>query len=157
MGANELASDLELARQELFGILATVTPDSMTTPGLVGEWSARDLIAHLGYWAGHATEVIHLAEQGRIDDIGVGEPSVDETNATVARIAGQTDLATVRKREAASVEALTARLAALDPTLFALRLPDGATLEEGIAEDAGDHYREHLDELRRALGDAARA
>jgi hypothetical protein len=146
-----LVEDLRAARDELFEALSAVRPDSMTTPGLIGSWSARELIAHLGYWVGHAAEVIHAVEEGRADEVGAGEPSVDEVNETVARIARQTDLATVRKREAASVEALVERVQALDPSLLAVRLPDGATLEEGIREDGPIHYREHLAELRAAL------
>ena len=151
MDAGSLVDDLRAARDELFEGLSAVRPESMTTPGLIGSWSARDLIAHLGYWAGHAAEVIHAVEEGRADEVGVGEPSVDEVNETVTRIARQTDLATVRKREAASVEALAERVQALDPLLLAVRLPDGVTLEEGIREDGPIHYREHLDELRAAL------
>ena len=151
MERGSLVDDLRAARDELFAGLAAVRPESMTTPGLIGSWSARDLIAHLGYWAGHAAEVIHAVEEGRADEVGVGEPSVDEVNETVARIARQTDLATVRKREAASVEALVERVEGLDPSLLAVRLPDGATLEEGIREDGPIHYREHLADLRAAL------
>lgn len=146
-----LVDDLRAARHELFEGLSAVRSDSMTTPGLIGGWSARELIAHLGYWVGHAAEVIHAVEEGRANEVGAGEPSVDEVNETVARIARQTDLATVRKREAASVDALVERIQALDPSLLAIRLPDGATLEEGIREDGPTHYREHLAELRAAL------
>ena len=151
MERGSLVDDLRAARDELFEGLSAVRPESMSTPGLIGGWSARDLIAHLGYWAGHAAEVIHAVEEGRADEVGVGEPDVDEVNETVARIARQTDLATVRNREAASVEALVERIEALDPSLLAVRLPDGATLEQGIREDGPIHYREHLDDLRAAL------
>ena len=92
--------------------------------------------------------MIHAVEVGRIDE-DADERTVDEINATVARIARETTLATVRKREAASVEALLERLRTLDPALLEV-LPDGATLAEGIREDASAHYREHADELRQA-------
>lgn len=151
MERGSLVDDLRAARDDVLERLSAVRPESMTTPGLIGDWSARELIAHLGYWAGHAAEVIHAVEEGRADEVGVGEPSVDEVNDTVARIARQTSLATVRKREAASVEALVERVQALDPSLLAVRLPEGATLEQGIREDGPIHYREHLDELRAAL------
>ena len=151
MTTQPLVDDLVAARDDLLAVLAAVAPASMTTPGLVGDWSARELIAHLGYWAGHAVEVIHAVEEGRTDEIGAGEPSTDEVNATVARVARGTDLATVRKREAASVDALAERLRRMDPGLLGAHLPDGATLEEGIREDGSDHYREHADELRSAL------
>jgi hypothetical protein len=128
----------------------------LTTPGLVGEWSARELVAHLGFWVGHATEVIHLFELGRIEEDDLGGQTVDEVNATVARIARDTPLATVRTREEASVEALVERLGTLDESLLPELLPDGATLEQGIREDASDHYREHAEELRRGLEEPPR-
>jgi hypothetical protein len=155
-GTDALIADLERERAALFEALGAVEPASLMTPGLVGEWSARELIAHLGYWAGHAVEVIHLLETGRIEEDDLGGQTVDEVNATVARIARDTPLATVRKREAASVEALLERLRGLDAALLTEILPDGATLEAGIREDASDHYREHAEELRRVLEAPAR-
>jgi hypothetical protein len=156
MGIDALIADLQRERGALFETLAAVEPGSMTTPGLLGEWSARELIAHLGYWAGHATEVIHRVETGGIEQDDLGGQSVDEINATVARIARDTPLATVRKREAASVEALMERLRTADPALLAEVLPDGATLEQGIREDGSDHYREHAEQLRQVLAEPAR-
>jgi hypothetical protein len=146
-----LIDGLVESRTDLFTTLDRLDPASLATPGLVGEWSARELIAHLGYWVGNAVETIHHVEDGRIDEVGRGAPSTDEMNATVARIARDTDLATVRKREAASVEALLERLRRLDPGLLDVRLPDGASLEGGIDEDAGAHYREHADDLARGF------
>lgn len=151
MSTQRLIDELTGARQDLLEALERVAPASMTTSGLVGDWSGRELIAHVGYWAGHAVEVIHAVEEGRAEDVGQEEPPTDEVNATVARVARETDLATVRKREAATIEALLERLRRLDPGLLAVRLPDGATLEQGIAEDGADHYREHAADLGRAL------
>ncbi len=156
MSVDALIDDLERERAALFAALDAVDPGSMTTPGLVGEWSARDLIAHLGFWTGHATEVIHLLEEGRIEDDDLGGQTVDEVNATIARVAGTTPLETVRKREAASVEALVARLRILDPAILDQVLPDGATLDQGIREDASEHYREHANELRSVVEERPR-
>jgi hypothetical protein len=156
MPTNELADALRRERAGLMEALDSIAPDSLTTPGLVGEWSARELIAHLGYWTGHAIEVIHRFEGGRIEEDDLGGQTVDEVNATVARIARETPLATVRKREEASVEALIERLASLDPALLPQRLPDGATLEAGIREDASDHYHEHAEALRAILAERPR-
>ena len=151
-----LVEDLRRERESFLALLAGVDPGSMTTPGLVGEWSAREVIAHLGYWAGHAAEVIHAVESGRADEAGVGARSVDEVNATVARVAQTTPLATVLKREAASVDALIEQLTTIDPALLATVLPDGATLESAVREDASVHYREHAEELRRVLQEPVR-
>jgi hypothetical protein len=147
-----LSDELADARAEFLSALEALPPARLNAPGVVGEWSARELVAHLGYWAGHAVEVIHAVDQGRDAEV-VDGPSVDERNETVARIARQTDLATVRKREAASAQALLERLAGIDPALLSERLPDGATLAQGIREDGAEHYREHTAELRAAVED----
>ena len=157
METDRLVEELQAERDGFFHALAAIAPESMTTPGLVGEWSARELIAHLGYWAGHGVEAIHAVETGRADEFGAGRPSVEEVNATVARVARQADLATVRKREAASVEAFVERLRGMDSALLATPLPHhGLTLEEGIREDGASHYREHAAALRGILGAPAR-
>lgn len=140
-----LVDELTAARADF--LMALESADQ-AAPGVVGEWSARELVAHLGYWAGHAVEIIHAVETGRADEVGAGEPSVDDRNETVARVARQADLATVRKREAASVQALLDRLASVDPLLLSALLPDGATLAQGVREDGSDHYREHTNDLR---------
>ena len=151
-----LVAELEESRAALFATLDRVTPESLTTPGLVGEWSARELIAHLGYWSGHAAELVHAVEEGRIHEVGEGEPSVEEVNEKVARVARETPLAAVRARETASFEALAERLRLMDPTLLVERLPDGDTVEEGIRQDGPAHYREHADDLRRILEERPR-
>ena len=156
MTTQRLIDELMAARQDLLGALDRVSPASMTTPGLVGDWSGRELIAHVGYWAGHAVEAIHAVEEGRADEVGEGRPPTDEVNETVARVARETDLAAVRRREAASFEVLVERLRRLDASLLGVRLPDGATLEDEISEDGADHYRQHADDLRRALSEGAR-
>lgn len=142
-----LVAELTAARADFLSAFEAV---DQTAPAVVGEWSARELVAHLGYWAGHATEVIHAVETGRADEVGIGEPSVDGTNETVARVARQADLATAKKREAASAQALLERLATIDPALLSVPLPDGATLAQGIREDGPEHYREHTGDLRAA-------
>ena len=91
-------------------------------PGLVGDRSARELIAHLGYWAGpdrgDPRRTRTAARRG-----GDRRPDGDEVNGTVARVAPRHALATVRKREAASVEALLDACAAFDPALLRGPLP----------------------------------
>lgn len=153
MGTDALVAELRHERESFFEALSAVSPESLTTPGLIGEWSAREIIAHLGYWAGHAVEAIHAVEQDRIEP---DEPDTDAVNETVARVARSTDLDTVRRREAASFEVLVERLQAIDPALLATELPEGDTLDEALRGDGPHHYREHAEQLRQVLGEPAR-
>jgi hypothetical protein len=144
----ELAAELAEARGAFLAALDDVEPDLLTTPGLVGQWSARELIAHMGYWAGHAAEALHYAADGRADEFGESDLDVDERNAIVARVAAETDLRAVRDREAAAYAALVDGLAATTPALLSERVAYGDTLEDVVRDDGADHYREHALDIR---------
>ena len=145
---DKLVRELEEARAEFVTALADVDPALLSAPGLVGDWSAAQVVGHLGYWAGHATEALHRAELGELDEFGRNEPEVDETNAVVARVAAETDPRTVLQREEAAYAALLARLRVVDPEILGERTGDGDTLEQVIRDDGSDHYREHTADLR---------
>jgi SHS2 domain-containing protein len=143
-----LLRELRDARGEFMVALADVEPSLLTTPGLVGHWSARELIAHLGYWTGHAAEALHQAELDRTADFGEDEHDVDERNAIVARVAAETDLATVQQREELAFQALVTRLERADPAWLDEKVSYGDTLERVIRDDGSEHYREHTLDLR---------
>lgn len=144
----ELLDGLAAARDEFLAAVADIDPALRTTPGLVGDWSARDLLAHVGYWSGHAAESLHRAEQGELHEFGRDDLSVDDRNDVVTRVARETDYATVASREQGAYEAFVARLTAVDPEALDDRDADGDTLEEIIAFDGADHYREHTLDIR---------
>lgn len=143
-----LLDDLVAARQDFMAALADVDPALLTAPGLVGQWSAKELIAHLAYWTGHAAEAVHHAEEGRLEGFGEDEMDVDARNAVVARVASETDMATARQREEGAFEALVARMKHADPAWLEDRVSYGDTLEYVLRDDGADHYREHTADVR---------
>jgi hypothetical protein len=143
-----LMDDLRTARDEFLAAIGDVEPALRGTPGLVGEWSARELMGHVGYWAGHAAEALHRAEQDELDAFGKDELSVDERNAVVARVAAEADWATVAAREEGAYQAFAERLSRAEVERLGERDADGDTLEEIIAFDGVDHYREHTLDIR---------
>jgi hypothetical protein len=143
-----LVDELVTARDAFMAALDEIDPALLTSPGLVGVWSARELLAHLGYWAGHAGEAIHHASQDRLDEFEVDVPSVDERNAVVARVAGETTLKTVQSREEQAFEALRERVLEIDPEWLDEHDAGGDTLEEIVRDDGADHYREHTSDIR---------
>ena len=46
----QLIEDAQKERAALEKLLATLTPEQMTQPKIVGEWSAKDVLAHLVEW-----------------------------------------------------------------------------------------------------------
>ncbi len=150
-----LERDLVAARDEFVAALGDVDPALLTAPGLAGQWSARELLAHLGYWTGHAAEALHTAAEARTADFGEDELDVDERNAVVARVAAETDLATVRKREEAAFDALLTALRAADPAWLEERVSYGDSIEQVVRDDGADHYREHTADIRAWFSGAA--
>ena len=153
----ELLDGLRSGRAEFLAAVADIDPALRTTPGLVGDWSARELLGHVGYWAGHAAESLYRAAQGELAGFGRDELSVDERNAVVARVAAEADYATVAQREQGAFEQFATRLAAVDPEGLGERDADGDTLEEIVAFDGADHYREHTLDVRAWFDGAADA
>jgi hypothetical protein len=149
-----LLDELIAARDEFLAAIGDIDPALRLTPGLVVDWSARDVIAHLGYWSGHSADALHRAEQGELDAFGKDELTVDERNAVVTRVAAETDWATATKREQGAYEAFADRLARVDPEHLGDRDADGDTLAEIIAFDGVDHYREHTLDIRAWFNEA---
>jgi hypothetical protein len=146
-----LLADLADARAELLAAVDALSPAQEAEPRLLDEWSLGQMLAHLGYWAGWATQAIYLTEQGQL--AAHDDPALDrnDRNATMARIAAQTDLPTVRAREAAAAAALAERLRGLDPELLDTIWSDGtSTLEKLIGDNAGSHYRKHVADIEAA-------
>jgi hypothetical protein len=143
-----LVAELAEARAVFGAALEDIDPALRTTPGLVGEWSARELVAHLGYWDGHAADALHAAAEGRTAEFDADGLDVEARNATVARVATTSDFETVRGREEASFEALLDRLRDADPSWLLQRTASGDTVEHVVREDGADHYREHAADVR---------
>jgi hypothetical protein len=143
----ELATEAEAARAEFLEAVEGLTPAQRQAAKLVGEWGLSEIVAHLGYWAGLSTQALHEAEQGRAGEL----PHIDdedERNAVVARVARETDMATVSRREEASFIAMLDRLRRADPAVLGVRIAGGQTIEHVVREDGIDHYHEHAAALR---------
>ncbi len=46
----QILSESQKERQALEKFLSTLTPEQMEQPGMLGEWSAKDVLAHLYEW-----------------------------------------------------------------------------------------------------------
>ncbi|MEO8247454.1 MAG: maleylpyruvate isomerase N-terminal domain-containing protein [Chloroflexota bacterium] len=148
--ARAILGELVTEREGFLAALADVEPSLLTTPGLAGEWSARELLAHLGYWCGHAAEALHRAAQGTLHEFGSDDPDfdVDAVNETVARVARETDLASVRLREEAAYAALVERLETAEDGWLLDTTGYRETLEQVLREDGPEHYHEHTLDIR---------
>jgi hypothetical protein len=148
MTGARLASILQAERTQWNALLAQVGPDRMEVPGVEGEWSAKELVAHLTWYeravVEGAQQVLSTGKFTRRRPAGMG---LDEMNAQIAaesrarpasdvladagEIFGQ--LLTVV--EACPVDILN------DPQR--LGLPDDMVPWMGVANNSYAHYRQH--------------
>ena len=64
MDKRELIANIEHEREQLNAVLAQVPAGRMTEPGVAGDWSVKDLLAHLAVWASRAITIMFQAERG---------------------------------------------------------------------------------------------
>ena len=144
----ELRRELAEAREELSAALADADPALLTAPGLVGEWSARELVAHLAHWNDWASTCLTAAAEGGLAGLVTDEWDVDAQNADVAREAASLPISVVRDREAESFERFASLLAGADPAVLAMPMPWGGTTETTVIENGPGHYAEHARDIR---------
>jgi len=144
----DLVRDLDAAREDLSAALAAADPALLTTPGLVGEWSARELVAHLAHWDDWASTCLEALGADGLEALVTGEWDVDAQNAAVATEVASLSMSAVRDREAESYERFAGLLADLDPAQLALNAPWGGTVESIVMENGAEHYSEHSAHIR---------
>src|SRR5215216_3459948 len=59
-----LLERIEESWRQLFAVLDDIPEERMSDPGVIGEWSLKDLFGHLAFWDDHATEEIERALAG---------------------------------------------------------------------------------------------
>ncbi len=149
---SSLVAELDAARDAFSNALAGADAALLTAPGLVGEWSARELIAHLAHWDRWATTCLEHPSTEGLASLVTGEWDVDAQNAEVAARAAGMSLDAVRDAEAVAFSAFRDRLESLDPDALDVEAPWGGTLETVVRENGPDHYRPHAEEVAAWFG-----
>lgn len=149
----ELIRALEEGRERFLDAIDGLDEGDLQKGGAVGEWSLKDLLAHLTMWEAELVKFLWQARQGvKPATIHFNNISVDEVNERWYRANQSRPLAiilddfhgvrnqTLRRVEAFSEEEL------IDPKLFPW-LGD-TPLFEWIAGDSYQHEAEHEEQIR---------
>jgi hypothetical protein len=152
---DELLGELDAERAAFLEALDAVDPELLTVPGLVGEWSARDLVVHMAFWCQHGADGLALAASGRAAEFDYDHDQTDAMNAGLADEARALSLPAAREREEKAFLALRSAVRGLDPATLDLRLGNGDTVAGVIGYDGPEHYREHAADIRAWFGGGA--
>lgn len=148
-----LLAELAAEHEAFVAALEAVDLELVTAPGVVEDWSVRDLVVHLAFWAEHATQALRLAADGRGDEFAYDTAQTDAMNARLLEEAQQVTPGAAIDREERAYDDLHAAVWALDPALLEVRLGNGDTVAEVIGYDGPEHYREHTAHLRAWFGE----
>lgn len=149
---DELLAALDAAHADFLDALGSVDADLVTVPGVMEDWSVRDLVVHVAFWTEHAAGALDLAITGRGEAFAYSSAQTDAMNARVLEEGRSVSPADALAREDAAFGALRDRVATLDPGLLGHRLGNGDTVEDVIRYDGPDHYAEHTAHLRSWFG-----
>jgi Mycothiol maleylpyruvate isomerase N-terminal domain len=147
-----LLRDLDASRQAFLDALSDVDLGLATVPGVIEDWSVRDLVYHVAVWCEHGSEAIDLASHGRAGSFAYSTGDTDAMNARFLDEGRSVSATDALAREEAAFEGFRARIGGLDEALLTLELGNGDTVEAVIVYDGPEHYDEHTSHLRAWFG-----
>jgi uncharacterized damage-inducible protein DinB len=153
MTPDELIEKVKAARADWDEAVAAVDASRFEEPGVAGEWSLKDVIAHVAWFE---REMIAVIEARALvgSDLWMLPPR--ERNDAIWKANRDRPLADVREEAARVWEELLEKLATLtaeemtDPARFPGMPPDWVP-EEIFAQNTYEHYEAHAKTVRERL------
>jgi hypothetical protein len=149
---SSLLRDLDASRDAFLEVLSEVDLELSTVPGVMEDWSVRDVVYHLAVWCEHGSEALDLASHGRAASFSYSSGDTDAMNARFLADGRSVSPADALAREEAAFEGFRARIGGLDEALIGLQLGNGDTVEEVVVYDGREHYDGHTAHLRAWFG-----
>lgn len=143
-----LLRSIRASHATLTAALGRLSDDELLAPAQ-GEWTRKDVVAHVAYWQESSAKNIEALRAGRVRP--EAERSTDDRNADALTAHRDRPAAEVRAWEAASFDRLVAMLEASDEAelVDAARYPvlGGDSIAAMVIADTTEHYEEHLPHL----------
>ena len=160
MDKNEILQNLSSIRKKFIITINSLPEEKILTPGIVGDWSVKDILAHITMWEAELVTLLWQAERGRNPTTAhFGKTSIDELNnkwylSMKNRALSQilSDFHGVRKQTERRVMALTNN-DLTNPKRFTWLAEK--PLWVWIANDSYDHEKEHHENILAWISDKA--
>lgn len=157
MDKASILDELRSKYAALEGILAPLDEAQMTTPGVIGNWSIKDILAHISSWQHRLLAWLHAARHNEEPTISGpdSEEEMDRLNEQFYKENRSRPLADVlggfRSSYLQIVEAVQAMPEEdlIDPQRFSWL--NGDSLRQLVAGDTYDHYQEHRQQIEEWL------
>lgn len=154
MNKTDLIQKLESVREEFLDLIEGLEGADLTTPGVCGEWSIKDILSHLSHWEAELVRLLWQVKQGQKPNTAqiVYHNAVDEINKTWAHDVKDRpfelvldDFHAVRNQTINRVEEFS------EADLINQRRSswqNGKPLMEWIENDSFGHEIEHMQEIK---------
>jgi len=151
MTKDELIAAVERAMDALQAALEGLDDAQLTTLPVVGEWTVKDVLAHLAVWESRLVTDLFRIERGVPPEVELSDAQVDQLNAQYYRDGKHrppehvledlhgVHLALLNRLEAMPEAALT------DPARYGFMR--GRPLSAWVAVDSLEHFEEHTAEI----------
>jgi hypothetical protein len=153
MNKESIITELKKSRENILEGIQDLSDQEMETPGVIDDWSVKDVLVHLTRWEAELVKLLWQAKQGiPPTTTHFGQESVDDINTRWHKESQSrpfksvlNDFLGVRNQTIRRVEALT------EKTLTDLsNFPwlEGEPLWKWIAGDSFEHEAEHEAQIR---------
>jgi hypothetical protein len=153
MKKEELISALTTGRAEFLKTIEDIPQQEMTIPGVVGQWSLKDLLVHLTRWEAELVKLLWQAKQGTTPTtIHFTPETVDQVNERWYQQSSSRsmdvvwdDFLKVREQTIRRVDGFGEQ--ELNDVDYYPWL-DGSPLWKWVADDSFGHEAEHIEDIR---------
>ena len=154
MNKSDFISQVCAVRQEFNTLLDSLTADQMLQPGVCGEWSVKDVVAHIAWYE---REMISVIEVHALTGSDLWDLPPEQRNDAVYAVNKDRLLRDVL----AEAKLVFADLVRLLPTISEADLNDATSFPgmpsdwqpwQVIASNTYEHYTDHLAEIHKAFG-----
>ena len=141
----ELLEKVRAARAEWEALLAEIDPERSSEPGVTGDWSIKDIVAHISFWERTVLDGLRTGERGL-------QGELDEINERVFLANRDRPLDELLAEERETYQQLLAAIEALPED--ELSAPDRFAWTGGrpvwvlVAGNTCWHYPEHRESIR---------
>jgi hypothetical protein len=147
---SQLIEKIRRSRTELDTLLDGVDPSLKTRPGVAGDWSVKDVLAHITW---HEREMLNVIREHALVSSELWDLPLDERNAVIYNENKNRSLKDVQDESATVFKSLMQALPSLaeedlhDPSRFPDMPPDWQPWDL-FAQNTYEHYQDHLTDLR---------
>lgn len=144
MTTQELLALMAASRTRLLAAIEGLPPEDMLQPGVVGDWSVKDVLAHVAAWQSRLVRL--LFQLSRHQRPPPDHRTLDEVNAEIYAQQKDRALDLILADFHGVYEQVRLRVTQLDDQVLRQRIGQ-STLAEIIRSDTDEHEDEHAAQL----------